>query len=121
MSGGSFGYLYGKDPPEKLAGIVRELDRLLSYLPSEKFYDPAVRAERPLTEVERLALNCARGQLSLFAEKVRTLFEQVEKYDDLLHAIEWRASGDYGGDAVVESCKRFLEEMLGMKLPKEQP
>lgn len=86
MSGGSYDYLCFKEPGD-------------SYNPSD-----AERMVRRLTEYGFLGA----------AEEVRRVFliSPSKELQDLMQAVEWRDSNDWGDDQVVEVGNRYHEAAM---------
>jgi hypothetical protein len=127
VSGGSYDYLHCKDPGEKTQRIVEQIDRLLSDLDRAVVANEADvwetidgkrrhKGYRHLTDIERIAVDVARSRLKRFAEKAKPILEEASSLDDILHAIEWFASCDYGPSSVVARCMGVLEKQIGMAL-----
>lgn len=125
MSGGSYDYLYSKEPAEKVGLIARQGDDLLAdfdrFVSINMTYNEAYETdkkqpyERAATEMEQMACLLVRKRFVEFVEKAKKLMAEVEQFDDLLHSIEWTASCDTGPSAVVDACAKYLESRLGMK------
>lgn len=93
MSGGSFNYLYNKEPQELMEyyniARLQEMADILSMLG----YDDIARDMQRLVEYLKTAYNridVLSGQLS-----------------DVMHAIEWERSGDYGRDNLIKHLEDY--------------
>lgn len=127
MSGGSYDYLYSKSDGEKIVGIVRDLEALCGDLNRAMAADQMDvytgegdntrhAGYRPLTDMEKASVAVAAAQLRSFAGKISVLLDQAQKFDDLLHDIEWFSSCDIGPGSLVDSCVRYVEKQLGVPL-----
>ena len=127
MSGGSYDYLYCKEPGNKTQGIVDRIDDLVSDLERALEANQADVYEcvdgkkkhvgyRALTDIEKMAVDIALARLVRFADKARPLLEQASSLDGILHAIEWFRSCDWGPSGVVEECMKALEKQVGVPL-----
>lgn len=93
MSGGSFDYLYAKrakdaiDPNAiaKMAQLLREL-------------------RTPSAEV--LAM-----RLEDLSKKLRAVDTDLDSLEEVLRAVEWWQSNDYGPEQVEQACKDWLEDL----------
>lgn len=92
MSGGSYNYLCYKDPEELLSGnnigYLEDMCELLLKLD----YNDVARDMQRLIEYCKTAYN-----------RIDVLMEQLK---DVMHAIEWYESGDYG----LDNLKKHLED-----------
>lgn len=95
MSGGSFNYLFNKEPQELMEyyniARLQEMADILSMLG----YDDIARDMQRLVEYLKTAYNridVLSGQLS-----------------DIMHAIEWECSGDYGQDDLINALDRYRD------------
>lgn len=88
MSGGSYDYLHIKETGE-LDQYVPELRRM---------------AER-LRELDEIG---AAGEIDAHADRVEAFHEQMRqrhrRLEDVMKAVEWLDSGDWGPDKVHDAC-----------------
>lgn len=93
MSGGSYNYLCYKEPEELLCkhntDYLEEMCELLIKLG----YDDVARDMQRLIEYCKTAYN-----------RIDVLREQLK---DVMHAIEWYESGDYGLDTLRKSIEKY--------------
>ena len=92
MSGGSYNYLCYKDPEELLSGDNIDYLEDMCELLIELGYDDIARDMQRLVEYCKTAYN-----------RIDVLSHQL---NDVMHAIEWYESGDYG----LDNLKKHLED-----------
>lgn len=93
MSGGSLGYLYNKDPGDLFEEYNREyLERAEALLLAQGYRDIA-RDVRRLLEYTYAAEN-----------RIGVLFDDLR---DVLHAVEWYDSSDYGKDTLRKKLEEY--------------
>lgn len=96
MSGGSFDYLFCKEPYELFAySNVRTLEEMESRF-LELGHDDVAKDFRRLVEYIKSANN-----------RVEVLSDQL---NDLMHDIEWYDSGDIGVDTLAECIEKYRRE-----------
>lgn len=131
MSGGSYDYLSSQSPTDQVGLIVAQADSLLEDFDHFVSKGEARNEEwekdrrqphtRPINELEQIACAATRAKLASFIERAKALVDEVSQFKDLLHSIEWTASGDTGPADVVHTCVEFVETKLGVKLTKANP
>lgn len=93
MSGGSYNYLCYKEPEELICGhnivYLEEMCKLLLELK----YDDIARDMQRLIEYCKTAYN-----------RIAVLSHQL---NDVMHAIEWYESSDYGTDTLIEHLEKY--------------
>ena len=94
MSGGSFSYLYCKEPEELFnhIGTLEEMETALRHLGAK---DIARDTRRLIEYVES-----AKNRIEVLQANLR----------DVFHAVEWYHSADYGRDSVEKAFARYREE-----------
>lgn len=130
MSGGSMGYVHSKMRdglldefsrwrPEMIEEIERAYRDLLegrvtihdtesnAYVAPSPEYRMAVDVAVPavLAQIARAAGMIAQARIA------------IETISDVAKAAEWRRSGDYGADAVLDECIKWVSERIGSPLP----
>lgn len=88
MSGGAYDYLFCRDE----LYLVNDASNV------ESMIEDAVRAG---VNEEAIAA------LKTFLGNIKKLAEEKKKLEDLLHAAEWYASGDYGDETFRESADEY--------------
>ena len=121
MSGGSFDYLYAAETLIGRSHTVlamakrcrEDASRVAYYM---TVWDQETNQHRPVTVAERASLAAAADAL----ERLGRWLEHVEAaaasyqsfYADLLQAIEWFASGDWGPGDVVQAFEKLATREL---------
>lgn len=96
MSGGSLNYLYLKDAAE-LMNAVADLEAVEAELLSTFGAKDVAKDVRRLIEY----INSANNRISVLAEQL----------SEVMHAIEWYDSGDYGRDSVNRCLNDYRGEV----------
>lgn len=91
MSGGSYDYLCFKEP-EELFARVDDIELMAQRLLELGFQDVA-------GDMQRLAEYCKSGRL-----RVAVLGAML---NDIMHAVEWYDSGDYGINGVEKAVEKY--------------
>ena len=93
MSGGSFDYLYCKEPAElfNYSETLKEMETALWEMGAN---DIAKDTQRLIEYVES-----ARNRIGVLMDNLQ----------DVFHAVEWYVSGDYGRDSLEKAIARYRE------------
>lgn len=96
MSGGSYEYLCYKSAEDMLQyGPRQELQRMV----------------KRLIELGELDVAKEMEQFVLFLDGIEARIQaRVERYHDVMHAVEWFDSGDYGDDSFKEALAAWREK-----------
>lgn len=93
MSGGSFNYLFNKEPQELMEDYntaqLQEMGDILSSLG----YDDIARDMQRLIEYIKTSYN-----------RIAVLSDMLS---DVMYAIEWKRSGDYGRDNLIKHLEAY--------------
>lgn len=91
MSGGSFNYLYLKEVPELMASVT-DIEDMSDICIKKHYYDVA-------KDLTRLAeyIRSAETRISILHKQLR----------DVMHAIEWYESCDYGEDDLEKAIVKY--------------
>jgi hypothetical protein len=96
MSGGSFSYLYRKDPADILV-MQDDLQAMRDALLNEH------KGEDAAAEVEDMIATCRQFKL--------LIQRRMDRLRDVMHAVEWCRSGDTGPDHVQEALTEYRKGM----------
>ena len=96
MSGGSYNYLCYKEPEELMCKHSTDYLEEMSQLLLRLGYDDIARDMQRLVEYCKTAYN-----------RIDVLSEQL---NDVMHAIEWYESGDYGMDSLKEHLEDYRKK-----------
>lgn len=98
MSGGAFNYAY-REIPDRLDRLVTEtIPEILEWMKSHQVNPEAIAV------------------IQIFLGRVVTLADEAARIKDLLHAVEWMASGDSGPDRIDRELGKY-KKSLGSKPP----
>lgn len=89
MSGGSYDYLYAK-PPGDLHEYIPELERLADRLRDMEEYAAAEEVDAHATRI---------------VEYHNQMKATHDRLSDVMKAVEWYDSGDWGRNSVHEACE----------------
>jgi hypothetical protein len=108
MSGGSHDYAYSK--LYKLDEWVGTLESMATecreWAASDRAATKYVNGEHVPTTVEDRACILVRGMLlEKAAERLKRAIDEVKSLEQIMHDVEWVASGDYGVDALMGPLK----------------
>lgn len=93
MSGGSFDYLFSKETAELLEDYnIGNIEEMADRLMQSGYKDVA-------KDMQRLAEYCKSANL-----RISVLSEELS---DVMHAIEWCASGDWGEDRIFNAVEKY--------------
>ncbi len=93
MSGGSYNYLFTKEPAELLQYYnIEYIEEMADRLMQSGYKDVA-------KDMQRLAEYCKSANL-----RISVLSEELS---DVMHAIEWRVSGDSGEDSIKNAVEKY--------------
>lgn len=92
MSGGSFNYLCYTHEADEIMGRVDELDEMREYLIKYGYEDIAKDTQRLIEYIKSSRI------------VIETLADMLS---DVFHAVEWRVSGDYGEDRMIEELEKY--------------
>jgi hypothetical protein len=101
MSGGSYNYMYS-EAPEKLRGIASDLEHMADRC-DERSHGPPETDWKTKTPIDMAPLAEVAKYLRTMAVKVQRQATVLETWREVLHDIEWWASGDTGPERVIES------------------
>jgi len=112
MSGGSYDYFYSKCP-ETLAHFGSTLEHMAERC-AERAAGPPEKHYKEGTDLDLAALGECAVYLRAIAWRMRGMATLLSKWEEVMHDIEWWASGDSGAEEVIEEFKRVMAT-----LPKE--
>lgn len=93
MSGGAFDYFYYK-VDDQLAVLTQTLAEMLIEMDADQSrYDPE-------------AAKILRG----FGARMTALQEEAKELSDLMHAVEWVASNDYGPQTITDAVTKLKQD-----------
>jgi hypothetical protein len=109
MSGGSYQYLYCKEMGARLDGLKEYEEDLKSDLEAAvaagpQWHDKTKAWTRTITPEEIAACLAAREEAMALVAAAKALNERVERFAGVLQAVEWKASSDWGSDAIWDAC-----------------
>lgn len=115
MSGGSFSYLYSQDTllgkHETVEDMVAYIRRVVEGKKQTKHVDGKWIPFTAEDYSELMSAANELGKLATWLEHVQDRCDNKQEfYRDLLHSIEWSASGDSGPDSILEEYKRLMEK-----------
>lgn len=105
MSGGSYNYLHSK-----LRWGDGELDSFMYWF--EQLREDLAIAAAEAPESDRPAIERARQRLTEIHASLQAAAAELETYADLAQAVEWRRSGDWGLDAIVEEASKLATKVV---------
>jgi len=110
MSGGSYDYAYSKI--DELSGWASTLESMAAqcreWSASErasKKWDEGMKNEVPTTLEDRARIMVRAELLQRAATRLRRVSDDVNALKDIMHDVEWTASGDYGVDSLMTPLK----------------
>ena len=106
MSGGSYDYAYAKlDELRRWPSILSSMaSRCREWAASEQAatrYDRSLRKDVPSTLEDRACIMVRALLLDRAASRLGAVIAEVEGLEDIMHDVEWVASGDSGVDSLM--------------------
>ena len=105
MSGGSYDYAYSRiDQHGRWASILDDMAGRIRRWAGEKasYYDYNAKKELPVTDEIRGRLVREAIRLEDAADEVRRAHDALKGVEDLMHDVEWIASGDSSIGALLD-------------------
>lgn len=106
MSGGSFGNLYQAEG-DRGARVEHHEDALRELLVQSVTDSEWAMHDRAPTDSERIAVNYAIAELRGIAIAHRQLTRRLDRFAEILHALEWVKSSDWSDESIWEECMKF--------------
>ena len=110
MSGGSFDYAYSKlDELNRWPAILRDMaTHCRDWSADERAgrkWDSETRKDIPTSLQERASILVRAMLLENAATRLQGAIDEVKRLEDVMHDVEWVASGDYGLDSLMDLPK----------------
>lgn len=119
MSGGSYDYMY-LSAPEKLRGIASELGHMADRCDERASGGPEIdwKTKQP---IDMSPLSEVAKYLRTMSIKIGRQATVLETWKEVLHDIEWWASGDSGPESVLESFDELPRMRADDRVPAMSP